>query len=246
MVSVDTYKAATARAATAAGAEIINDVSGFTWDPEMANACADIKAGVVLTHTRGRPEEWRTQPQLAPEAVLNLVRDGLAWSLAAAMALGLRAGIDRRRSRLWFRQTLRRELRPAGAAGSIAVAGSPAARRNLAQIVPWTYPGSALRGIASTHRGPRNGERGGHGGGHTAWRFHRARSHRQARSRGGAHCRCRAGGRLARWSFPPHRVPNAIGCGQGNRFDQAGIFPFSALSSRAVFALSGGLLDAIP
>jgi dihydropteroate synthase len=91
VVSVDTYKAATARAATAAGAEIINDVSGFTWDPEMPAACTESRAGVVLTNTRGRPEEWRTQPQLAPEAVLNLVRDGLASSLAVATAAGVRA-----------------------------------------------------------------------------------------------------------------------------------------------------------
>jgi dihydropteroate synthase len=90
VVSVDTYKAATARAAAAAGAEIINDVSGFTWDPAMPGACVDSGAGVVLTNTRGRPEEWRTQPQLAPEAVLNLVRDGLASSLAVAEAAGVR------------------------------------------------------------------------------------------------------------------------------------------------------------
>ena len=40
VVSVDTYKAATARAALKAGAEIINDVSGFAWDAEMASVCA--------------------------------------------------------------------------------------------------------------------------------------------------------------------------------------------------------------
>jgi dihydropteroate synthase len=90
VISVDTYKAATARAAIAAGAEIVNDVSGFTWDAAMPAACALSQAGVVLTNTRGRPEEWRTQPQLAPEAVLNVVRDGLAASLAIALAAGVR------------------------------------------------------------------------------------------------------------------------------------------------------------
>jgi dihydropteroate synthase len=89
VISVDTYKAATARTAIAAGAEIINDVSGFTWDPEMPAACAGGGAGVVLTNTRGRPEEWRTLPQLAPDAVVNLVRDGLASSLAVAFAAGI-------------------------------------------------------------------------------------------------------------------------------------------------------------
>ena len=41
VISVDTYKAATARAALQAGAEIINDVSGFVWDREMASVCAE-------------------------------------------------------------------------------------------------------------------------------------------------------------------------------------------------------------
>ncbi len=89
IVSVDTYKASTARAALAVGAEIINDVSGFTWDPALASVCVEFGAGVVLTHTRGRPEEWRTQPQLAPDALLKTVHDGLAASLATARSTGI-------------------------------------------------------------------------------------------------------------------------------------------------------------
>jgi dihydropteroate synthase len=89
IVSIDTYKAATARAAIAAGAEIVNDVSGFTWDAEMPQVCAEGPTGVVLTHTRGRPEEWRTQQQLAPAAVLAMVRDGLACSIALATSAGI-------------------------------------------------------------------------------------------------------------------------------------------------------------
>jgi dihydropteroate synthase len=90
IISVDTYKAATARAAIAAGAEIVNDVSGFGWDREMAAVCAGAQCGVVLMHTRGRPEEWRAQPQLAPDALLASVREGLAASMAAATAAGIR------------------------------------------------------------------------------------------------------------------------------------------------------------
>jgi dihydropteroate synthase len=89
LVSVDTYKAATARAALTAGAEIINDVSGFAWDAEMASVCAEFKAGVILMHTRGRPEMWRAQPQLAPDELLATVRAGLVASLAAATAAGI-------------------------------------------------------------------------------------------------------------------------------------------------------------
>jgi dihydropteroate synthase len=89
VLSVDTYKAATARAALAAGAEIINDVSGFTWDRDISRVCAEAHAGVVLTHTRGRPEEWQTQPQLAPGALIALVREGLAESLEIATGCGI-------------------------------------------------------------------------------------------------------------------------------------------------------------
>ena len=89
VVSVDTYKAETARAALAAGAEIVNDVSGFSWDPRIAKVCAELHPGVVLSHTRGRPEEWRTQPQLEPDALLATVREGLAASLDSAQRAGI-------------------------------------------------------------------------------------------------------------------------------------------------------------
>jgi dihydropteroate synthase len=91
IVSVDTYKAATAHAALVSGAEIVNDVSGFSWDPDMPAVCAMHKAGVVLMHTRGQPEEWRTQPQLEGEALVELVGHGLRTSLAAATAAGIAA-----------------------------------------------------------------------------------------------------------------------------------------------------------
>ena len=89
VISVDTYKSATAQAAIAAGAEIVNDVSGLTWDPAMAATCAKLRCGVVLMHTRGRPAEWRSQPGLDRESILPLVRDGLAASLRAALEAGI-------------------------------------------------------------------------------------------------------------------------------------------------------------
>jgi dihydropteroate synthase len=91
VISVDTYKASTARAVVAAGVEIVNDVSGFVWDAEMAAVCAELKAGVVLSHTRGRPEEWAAQPRLAPDALMDDVRAGLHQSLEVAAAAGIPA-----------------------------------------------------------------------------------------------------------------------------------------------------------
>jgi dihydropteroate synthase len=84
IISIDTYKASTARTALLAGAEIINDVSGFTWDQAMPTICAQAKCGVILMHTRGLPDEWRTQPQLPADQLLTLVRNGLAASLSLA------------------------------------------------------------------------------------------------------------------------------------------------------------------
>ena len=89
VLSIDTYKAATARAALAAGAEIVNDVSGFTWDLELPAACAQARSGIILMHTRGRPEQWRTQPQLDPDTLLETVRSGLTTSLATATQAGI-------------------------------------------------------------------------------------------------------------------------------------------------------------
>jgi dihydropteroate synthase len=89
LISVDTYKASTARAAVLAGAEIINDVSGLLWDEAMAATCAELSPGVVLMHTRGLPEQWRTQPTLAAEPLLAMVRDGLAASLRRALDAGM-------------------------------------------------------------------------------------------------------------------------------------------------------------
>jgi dihydropteroate synthase len=56
LVSVDTYKPAVARAAIAAGAAIVNDVSGLR-DPELAELCAQSGAGLVLMHTRAAPKQ---------------------------------------------------------------------------------------------------------------------------------------------------------------------------------------------
>ncbi len=89
ILSIDTYHAATATAALRAGAQIVNDVSGFLWDESMAQACAEANCGVVLTHTRGRPEQWRTLPALEPNQVLPLVKQELNQRLQHALAAGI-------------------------------------------------------------------------------------------------------------------------------------------------------------
>jgi dihydropteroate synthase len=91
ILSIDTYKSQTATAALEAGAEIVNDVSGFLWDESMAQVCVGARCGVVLMHTRGRPEEWRALPPIEPNQVVPHVRQALQQRLDEA----LKAGIER-------------------------------------------------------------------------------------------------------------------------------------------------------
>jgi len=64
-VSIDTSKSAVAEAAITAGAEIINDISGLRWDPQIANVAAALGAGIVLMHSRGDFETMHSQPPAA-------------------------------------------------------------------------------------------------------------------------------------------------------------------------------------
>lgn len=85
VISVDTYKATVARAAIEAGADIVNDISGFRWDSQMAKTIAELKTGAVLMHTRGRPEEWRSLPPIG-DPVLLVKRELRQWAEAATLA----------------------------------------------------------------------------------------------------------------------------------------------------------------
>ena len=62
VVSVDTVKSSVADAAINAGAEIINDVSGLTFDPEMASVCAAAQKPVVIGHIKGLPKDMQMNP----------------------------------------------------------------------------------------------------------------------------------------------------------------------------------------
>jgi dihydropteroate synthase len=84
LISIDTSKAAVARAALDAGADIINDVTGMRGDPEMLALAASSQAGVIIMHMQGEP---RTM-QLAPtyDDVVREVGDFFRQSLARSVA----------------------------------------------------------------------------------------------------------------------------------------------------------------
>ena len=87
LVSVDTYKPEVAAAALAAGAVIVNDVSGLR-DPALAEVCAQGGAALVVMHTRAAPKQRRQDPDLYDD-VLEDVLGFLAERIALARALGV-------------------------------------------------------------------------------------------------------------------------------------------------------------
>jgi len=90
-LSVDTWKGTVAREALGCGAEIINDISGLTFDPLMAQIAADSGAGVVIMHTRGTPDTM--QSDTLYHDLLGEIMAALRSSLERAAA----AGVERER-----------------------------------------------------------------------------------------------------------------------------------------------------
>jgi dihydropteroate synthase len=88
VVSVDTYKPAVAEAAIAAGAVIVNDVSGLR-DPELAGVCARTGAALVLMHTRAAPKQRLQDPARYDDVVADVV-EFLAERMEVARAQGVR------------------------------------------------------------------------------------------------------------------------------------------------------------
>lgn len=88
-LSVDTNKAGVARAAVEAGADFINDISGLTFDDQMADVVAQLGAGVFVMHTRGRPDQM--QLHTAYDDLLGDVIDSLRQSVALAYRAGVAA-----------------------------------------------------------------------------------------------------------------------------------------------------------
>lgn len=75
LISIDTYKSTVARRALEAGAHIVNDITALNGDSEMADVVADMEAGVVLMHMKGKP---RTM-QLSPVYEGDVVDEIISW-----------------------------------------------------------------------------------------------------------------------------------------------------------------------
>lgn len=88
-LSIDTNKSEVASAAMAHGAAFINDISGLTFDPAMAQVAAETGAGLFVMHTRGRPEVMQKDTGYAD--LLGEVIEGLCCSMQMALDAGVEA-----------------------------------------------------------------------------------------------------------------------------------------------------------
>lgn len=85
-LSIDTWKATVAETTLAAGAEIINDISGLTFDPALAGVVARQQAGLVVMHTRGTPEIMQQDTTYGD--LMGEIADALQRSLQTALSAG--------------------------------------------------------------------------------------------------------------------------------------------------------------
>ncbi|MFN0050682.1 MAG: dihydropteroate synthase [Planctomycetales bacterium] len=86
-ISIDTTKGEVAREALAAGATIVNDISGLAFDPQMATICAESGAGVICMHIQGTPATMQGDPRYAD--VVQEVRHYLERRLSELEQLGI-------------------------------------------------------------------------------------------------------------------------------------------------------------
>ena len=120
-VSIDTYKSAVARAALAAGASIVNDISGFTFDAAMPSVVASAGASAVVMHIQGTPKTMQQNPSYS-----DLLGE-VAGFLEEAVERGHRAGVEQIMvdPGIGFGKRLEHNLRLIGALGRFRELGCP-------------------------------------------------------------------------------------------------------------------------
>ena len=87
-LSVDTSKAAVARAAIEAGAVIVNDISGLRHEPEIVDVCRDFQVGVICMHMQGTPQTMQRDPHYinVVDEICDFFKERLQTLTAAGIA----------------------------------------------------------------------------------------------------------------------------------------------------------------
>ncbi len=123
LISIDTMKAEVAAAALAAGADIVNDVSGLRADPEMPGVCAATGCGVVVMHMQGEPRTMQKAPHY--DDVVSEVRDFFEERLRTLADAGIQPDSLCFDPGIGFGKTLEHNLELLKALGNLCPPGRP-------------------------------------------------------------------------------------------------------------------------
>ncbi len=123
-ISIDTMKPQVAAAALAAGADIVNDVSGLR-DPQMIAVCAEAGCGVVVMHMQGEPRTMQAAPRYENDDVVAEVRGFFTERLTTLTAAGIAAEALCFDPGIGFGKTLAHNLALLREVGTLAPPGRP-------------------------------------------------------------------------------------------------------------------------
>jgi len=176
LLSIDTSKAAVARAALDLGVDIVNDITALCGDPGMAGAVAESGAGVILMHMLGTPQTMQREPHY--DDVVREVGDFFRQRIGAAVASGINPMCIALDPGIGFGKTVEHNARLLGAIGSFSPIGRPVvvgvSRKSFLGSISGTasmpdrlWPAVALTSFCR--------EAGAH-----IFRVHEARPHREA------------------------------------------------------------------
>jgi dihydropteroate synthase len=164
-ISIDTVKADVAFRAFAAGARIVNDVSGFRLDPRMGEICASGGAGVVLMHSRGSVSDMGTYTHAQYEDVVQEVFAELRASVSAAEMAGVQTTSIAVDPGIGFAKRGEHSLNMLAALPELAAWGFPivvgvSRKRFLGEIAGVRQPGARIHAtvganVAALERGAR-------------------------------------------------------------------------------------------
>lgn len=147
-ISVDTSKRSVAKRVLDAGAEIINDISGLRFEPEVAEVVAERKAGIVLMHSRGAFEEMHVLEPL--EDIFSEVVEGIGEGVAKCRAAGIEAERICVDPGIGFGKTLEQNLELIGSLAALkeALDGMPM----LVGLSRKSFIGKVLGDVPVSHR----------------------------------------------------------------------------------------------
>lgn len=153
-ISVDTYKSATAKEALQRGADMINDISGGTFDPAIMETAASTEAGFVIMHIKGRPGTMQEEPVYSGEGVVHDILGYFRERTAAAVKAGIKMGSIVLDPGIGFGKTLKHNLEILDRLDEFKSIGLPllvgTSRKSMIGKVLGALPEKRLFGTAAT------------------------------------------------------------------------------------------------